>query len=84
MVRLWSLIKYFRINGGYFVANSKIFDYLYECEDLVFEQEPIHQLVKDEQLIMFEHNGFWQPMDTSREYKLLNELYEKGCAPWVR
>jgi glucose-1-phosphate cytidylyltransferase len=35
-------------------------------------------------LIMFEHDGFWQPMDTSREYHLLNDLYAKGCAPWVR
>jgi len=73
-----------RINGGYFVASSKIFDYLDDQEDLVFEQEPIGQLVKDEQLMMFQHNGFWQPMDTSREYQLLNSLYEKGDAPWVR
>ena len=73
-----------RINGGYFVASSKIFDYLDDREDLVFEEEPIRQLVKDEQLMMFKHNGFWQPMDTSREYQLLNSLYEKGDAPWVR
>ena len=73
-----------RISGGYFVASPKIFDYLDDREDLVFEQEPIHQLVKDEQLMMFEHNGFWQPMDTSREYQLLNSLYEKGDAPWAR
>jgi len=73
-----------RINGGYFVASPEIFDYLDDREDLVFEQEPIRQLVKDEQLMMFEHNGFWQPMDTSREYQLLNSLYEKGDAPWVR
>jgi glucose-1-phosphate cytidylyltransferase len=73
-----------RINGGYFVASPKIFDYLDDREGLVFEQEPIRQLVKDEQLMMFEHDGFWQPMDTSREYQLLNSLYEKGEAPWVR
>jgi glucose-1-phosphate cytidylyltransferase len=73
-----------RISGGYFVASPKIFDYLDDREDLVFEQEPIHQLVKDEQLMMFEHDGFWQPMDTSREYQLLNALYEKGSAPWVQ
>jgi glucose-1-phosphate cytidylyltransferase len=73
-----------RINGGYFVVRPAIFDYLNDCEDLVFEQEPIQQLVEHKQLMMFEHNGFWQPMDTSREYKLLNSLYEKGEAPWVR
>lgn len=73
-----------RISGGYFVASPKLFDYLEDREDLVFEQEPMHQLVRDQQLMMFEHNGFWQPMDTSREYQLLNSLYEKGNAPWVR
>jgi len=73
-----------RINGGFFVASPKVFDYLDSREDLVFEQEPLRQLVKDEQLMMFEHNGFWQPMDTSREFQLLNSLYEKGDAPWVR
>tara|TARA_B110000208_G_scaffold187152_1_gene244753 strand:- start:236 stop:1009 length:774 start_codon:yes stop_codon:yes gene_type:complete len=73
-----------RINGGFFVASPEVFDYLDNREDLVFEQEPLRQLVKDEQLMMFEHNGFWQPMDTSREFQLLNELYEKGDAPWVR
>lgn len=73
-----------RINGGYFVASPEIFDYLDDREDLVFEQEPIHKLVKDQQLMMFAHNGFWQPMDTSREYQLLNSLYENGDAPWAR
>jgi glucose-1-phosphate cytidylyltransferase len=73
-----------RINGGYFVASPKIFEYLDDREDLVFEQQPILKLVKDDQLMMFEHNGFWQPMDTSREHQLLNALYEKGDPPWVR
>lgn len=73
-----------RISGGFFVASPKIFDYLNDNEDLVFEQEPIHKLVNDKQLMMFEHDGFWQPMDTSREYLLLNSLYEKGEAPWIK
>jgi glucose-1-phosphate cytidylyltransferase len=73
-----------RINGGYFVVSPKIFDYLDDREDLVFEQQPILKLVKDDQLMMFEHDGFWQPMDTSREYQLLNALYEKGDPPWAR
>jgi glucose-1-phosphate cytidylyltransferase len=73
-----------RISGGFFVANRRLFDYLDNREDLVFEQGPIRQLVKDRQLMMFEHDGFWQPMDTSREYQLLNSLYENGSAPWVR
>ena len=73
-----------RISGGYFVANRKLFDYIDDKEDLVFEEEPIKRLVQDKQMMMYRHNGFWQPMDTWREYKLLNALYEKGEASWVR
>lgn len=73
-----------RISGGFFVANPELFDYLDDRENLVLEQEPMRQLVAGNQLMMFEHNGFWQPMDTAREYQLLNMLYEHGKAPWVR
>tara|TARA_R110002126_G_scaffold110918_1_gene248368 strand:- start:81557 stop:82333 length:777 start_codon:yes stop_codon:yes gene_type:complete len=73
-----------RISGGFFVANSKLFSCLDNREDLVFEEGPMRQLVQDGELMMFEHDGFWQPMDTSREYQLLNALYEEGKAPWVR
>lgn len=73
-----------RISGGFFVASPGVFDYLDDREDLVFEQGPLQQLAKDGQLMMFEHDGFWQPMDTSREYQLLNSLYDNGAAPWVR
>jgi glucose-1-phosphate cytidylyltransferase len=72
-----------RISGGFFVASSHLFDYLNDDEGLVFEQEPMRRLVADGELMVYEHDTFWQPMDTSREYKLLNELYEKGKAPWV-
>lgn len=72
------------ISGGFFVAKRKLFDYLNESEDLVFEQEPMRNLVKDGELMVFRHEGFWQPMDTSREYQLLNNLYERGNAPWVK
>lgn len=73
-----------RISGGFFVASPRLFDYLEDRDDLVFEQVPMRRLVKDGQLMMFEHDGFWQPMDTSREYQLLNSLFESGNAPWVR
>ena len=72
-----------RISGGFFVVSPQIFNYLDDDEELVFEQNPIRKLVEDQQLMVFEHNGFWQPMDTSREYQLLNSLYDKGEAPWV-
>ena len=73
-----------RISGGFFVASGRLFEYLDDREDLVFEQGPMRQLVRDEQLMMYEHDGFWQPMDTSREFQLLNSLYAEGKAPWVR
>ena len=73
-----------RISGGFFVASKKLFDYLEDRDDLVFEQGPMRKLVADGQLMVHEHNGFWQPMDTNREYQLLNGLYNAGKAPWVR
>jgi glucose-1-phosphate cytidylyltransferase len=72
-----------RISGGYFVASQKLFDYLDDDESLVFEQEPLKKIVKDNELMIYKHDGFWQPMDTSREYQLLNSLYDSGQAPWV-
>ncbi len=73
-----------RISGGYFVCRKEIFDYLPNQEYLVFEQEPMHQLVADQQMMVYKHDGFWQPMDTHREYLLLNKLYEAKKAPWAR
>ena len=73
-----------RISGGYFVASARLFNYLNDDEGLVFEQEPMRALVADGELMVYEHDTFWQPMDTSRDYRLLNELYNKGEAPWVR
>jgi glucose-1-phosphate cytidylyltransferase len=72
-----------RISGGYFVCRKEIFNYLDSRDDLTFEQEPMRQLVRNGQMMMYEHDGFWQPMDTYRDYMLLNALYEKGEAPWI-
>lgn len=72
-----------RISGGFFVCRREIFEYLDDDEGLVFERNPMRNLVRDGQMMVYEHDGFWQPMDTNREYILLNELYEKGDAPWV-
>jgi glucose-1-phosphate cytidylyltransferase len=73
-----------RISGGFFVASPAIFNYLNDDDHLVFEQQPMRSIVKNQQLMVYEHDGFWQPMDTSREYQLLNSLYDQGGAPWVR
>ena len=72
------------INGGFFVCNRDFFDYLSDDEGLVLEQDPMRNLVQDGQLKVFEHHGFWQPMDTFREYSLINDLYKNNKAPWVK
>lgn len=73
-----------RINGGFFVCNREFLDLLSDDEGLVLEQTPMKMLVERGELKVFEHDGFWQPMDTSREYSLLNDLYNNGKAPWVK
>ncbi len=72
------------INGGFFVFDRRVFDYLSDDPGLVFEQEPLRNLALAGELMMFEHSGFWQPMDTYREWKLLNDLWDAGAAPWRR
>jgi len=72
-----------RISGGFFICRQEIFDFLEDREDLVFEKEPMRRLVQEGQMMMYEHNGFWQPMDTARDHTLLNTLYQKKEAPWV-
>lgn len=73
-----------RINGGYFVCNRDFLDILTDDENLVLEDEPMKQLINMGELKVYEHDGFWQPMDTSREYVLLNEIYKNNKAPWVK
>lgn len=70
------------ISAGYFICNRNVLDYLTSNEDLVFENEPIEQIVKAGQLMVYKHNDFWHPMDTSRDYHLLNDLWDKKLAPW--
>jgi glucose-1-phosphate cytidylyltransferase len=71
------------INGGFFVLNTEVVDrYLDDREDLVLEREPVERLTHDGQLMMYRHDGFWQPMDTPREFDLLNKLWNSGAAPW--
>jgi glucose-1-phosphate cytidylyltransferase len=72
------------INGGFFVCDAKrIWDYL-GGPDEPLEVEPMRRLAADGQLAAFQHTGFWQPMDTPREYTLLNDLWAGGVAPWKK
>jgi glucose-1-phosphate cytidylyltransferase len=69
------------INGGFFVLSPKVVDYIAGDETL-WEKEPLENLARDHQLMAFEHDGFWQPMDTLRDRHHLEELWAKGRAPW--
>ena len=69
------------INIGYMVFEPSIFNYI-EGDTSIFEKEPLENLVKDSQLAGYIHKGFWQCMDTIREKQKLENLWEKGNAPW--
>lgn len=69
------------INGGFFVLNSQIFSYL-ENDFTIFEQQPLQKLSSDNELMAFKHEGFWQCMDTQRDKSLLEDMWNKGDAPW--
>jgi glucose-1-phosphate cytidylyltransferase len=71
------------INGGFFVFQREVIDrYLDDREDLMLEREPLERLAAAGELMMFCHEGFWQPMDTPREYQILSDLWASGMAPW--
>lgn len=71
------------INGGFFVCDSKrIWDFIPPEKKLTLEQEPMRDLAQKNQLQAFRHTGFWQPMDTLREFTMLNSLWSSGKAPW--
>lgn len=69
------------INGGFFVLSPRALDYIAD-DSAVWEQEPLMNLAADGQLMAFEHEGFWQPMDTLRDKQLLEKLWEENRAPW--
>lgn len=71
-----------RISGGFFVFDRRIFDRLQNDPKLVFEQTPLTRLAADNELMSYCHDGFWYPMDSSRDHTFLNELWAAGSAPW--
>lgn len=72
-----------RISGGFFVCRRELLDVLDDRENLTFEEEPVRSLVTRREMMVYRHDGFWMPMDTYRDYKLLNTLCDGGRAPWV-
>ena len=69
------------INGGFFVLEPKIFEYISSDKD-VWEQEPMRTLSKEKQLAAFRHLGFWHPMDTLRDKNILEEMWQSGKSLW--
>lgn len=69
------------INGGFFVLSPDVLNYL-DGDQCVWEQAPLNELASENQLMAYEHDGFWQPMDTLRDKVYLEELWNEGRAPW--
>ncbi|MDP9902184.1 glucose-1-phosphate cytidylyltransferase [Variovorax ginsengisoli] len=69
------------INGGYFVLSPSVLKHIKD-DSTIWEQEPLNQLAEDGELMAFEHQGFWQPMDTLRDKVHLENLWDSGKAPW--
>jgi glucose-1-phosphate cytidylyltransferase len=70
------------INGGFFVFEPGFFDYLSPDEACILEREPLERLAADGQLGVHRHHGFWQCIDTFRDYTLVSDLWSSGEAPW--
>lgn len=70
------------INGGFFVCEPKVFDYIGEGDATVLEQSPMQRLASDGELHTYRHQGFWKCMDTLRDKQELNQMWTSGDAPW--
>jgi glucose-1-phosphate cytidylyltransferase len=70
------------VNGGFFVLEPGIFDYITEGDSSIWERTPLENLAKDDQLNAFIHKGFWRPMDTLRDRIELNNIWNSGIAEW--
>jgi len=70
------------INGGFFVCEPGIFDYIRSGDETIWERQPLEDLSRDGQLRAYKHEGFWQPMDTLRDKNELERLWSSGKAPW--
>lgn len=70
------------INGGFFVCEPKIFDYIKEGDSTILERSPLEALAKNNELVAYKHEGFWKPMDTLRDKVQLEQLWADKKAPW--
>jgi len=72
------------INGGFFVCEPKVFDYITNGDDTIFEQAPLQNLAKDGEIFAFKHKGFWRPMDSLKDKEELNKLWNNNQAKWKK
>jgi glucose-1-phosphate cytidylyltransferase len=70
------------INGGFFVCEARMFDYIQQGDGTVLEREPLQDLARDGQLVTYRHEGFWKCMDTLRDKMELEQMWKSGNAPW--
>ena len=71
------------INGGFFVLSPKVIDEI-ENDSTIWEDRPLNSIAENGELMVYKHDGFWQPMDTLRDKKYLNTLIEQNKAPWEK
>lgn len=71
------------INAGFFVCQPEVFNFIPNDDKIIFEREPLEHLANEGQLYTYKHEGFWKPMDTQRDKFQLEDMIEKGKAPWI-
>jgi len=72
------------INGGFFAFKPEFLNYVSEDQSCILERQPLENLSKDNELMAYEHNGFWKCMDTFRDWTILNDLWNSKRAPWTK
>jgi len=72
------------INGGFFVCQPEVFDYIPDGDQVIFEREPLEKMASAGELYAYKYDGFWKPMDTQREKFQLEDMIEKKQAPWIK
>ena len=70
------------INGGFFAFKREFLDYVAEDQSCILERQPLENLANDQELMAYQHGGFWKCMDTFRDWSILDDLWNSGRAPW--
>jgi len=70
------------VNGGYFICEPNIFEFINDGDKTIWEQQPMEQIANKGQMSAYKHTGFWRPMDTLKDKNDLNDMWEKNDAPW--